>query len=601
MWNSTPKRTKRSRLQGRLRALEALETRCLLTGPVATGALYSASFYPPRTVSHYSPPLNLPKPIGAGPYTLASLDNEGRNISGKDRQGDEYFLTIHGPGTLIVTDATPNDGVLDDDIDTIRIIGSNPHTTYVTGQVVSSARVITDGTVNFNHLIAERGVQSIILNGFNLTNTVDAPYAGQPLNVGPEIYLPGGVNTLQFNNIDVVVDPEFNDQPFEIVIGHPTTPIRQRPQIKIGRIFNTVASKTGGAIENGNPQTDPTVNFVVNGGLKKFEAVSVSKRPVRDAGQQFNEPVVSTTGRTAVRTLNAVLIKVYGGARNLVVSRAGKPAQPQTGEPGVPTPVAPTTQPFRSPFSGLSRLRRAEFGGPTDAVGLDVDGPIGTLKFNRGIGDPTGALAGDTNLGFSEAQRGYASFGLLGGQIKANRIGKLGAGPNNLILQTPSDPDLMQLSRKGSTTYIARPGSALTSAAITTSGSIGDVHIVGDSQNSQTSAGFDYQSYAAGLEPTRSPSVIRRFNQRGNLLDSIVSASYSGGADRAYGDVTNTSAADDVIGPGGVRGRLTGFRFYTGGTTALNYQGAGVYARNKSGHLPPPNGSSRLHGVAFRP
>lgn len=601
MWGSTPK-PKHRHTPRRLRGiLEPLEPRALLTGPTAFGRLFSPTFRPPRTVSHFSPALNLALPVGSGPRALAQLDNEGRNISGKDREGDEYFLTIHGPGSLIVTDATPNDGALDDDIDTIRIIGAHPRKTYVTGQVLASSRVITDGTVKFNHLISENGVRSIILNGFNLTNTVAAPYAGQPLNVGPEIYLPGGVTVLQFNNIEAAIDPTFNDQPFEVVIGHPTTPIRQRPHIKIGRIFNTVAPADGTAVPNGTPRTDPTVNFLVNGGTRKFEAVSISKRPVLDPGMEFNEPVVSTTGRTAYRTLDADLVKVYGSARNFVVSRAGRPFQPQTGEPGVPIPTTPTTQPFRSPFSGLRRLRRAEFGGPTDAVGLDVDGPIGTLRFRRGIGDPTGATPGDTNLGFNAAQQGYPSFGLLGGQIKASRIHHLGVGPNRLVLQTPQDPDLMQLGRKGSTTYLARPGQALTSVAITTTGSIDDVHIVGDSTNSQIASGFDYRSYVAGLEPTRGPSAIRRFKQRGNLVDSVVSASYTPGPDGDYPGVSAGSASDDVVGPGGVRGQVTGFRFYAGGTTALNYRGAGVFARHKAGHLPPPNGPTRRHGVAFRP
>ncbi|GIW87118.1 MAG: hypothetical protein KatS3mg108_1442 [Isosphaeraceae bacterium] len=601
MWGRTPKPTDRHRPRRHTGVLEWLEPRALLTGPPAFGRLFAPSFRPPRTVSHFSPPLNLSLPVGSDPHILAQLDNDGRNISGKDREGDEYFITVHGPGVVIVTDATPNDGVLDDDIDTIRIVGAHPRKTYVTGQVVASSRVITDGTVKFNRLISENGVRSIILNGFNLTNTVPPPYEGQPLNVGPEIYLPGGVSVLQFNNIETFIDTNSNDQPFEIVIGHPTTPLRQRPHLKIGRIFNTVAAADGSPIPNGTPRTDPTVNFLVNGGTGKFEAVSISRRPVLDPGLEYNEPVVSATGRTALRTKAADLVKVYGSARNFVVSRAGRPAQPQNGEPGIPIPTAPTTQPFQSPFSGLRRLRRAEFGGPTDAVGLDVDGPIGTLRFRRGIGDPTGAVPGQTNLGFNAAQQGYPSFGLLGGQIRASRIHHLGVGPNRLVLQTPQDPDLMQLGRKGSTTFFARPGQALTSVAITTTGSIDDVHIVGDSTNSQIAAGFDYKSYIAGLDPTRTPSAIRRFKQRGNLVDSVVSASYTPGPDGDYPGVTPTSGNDDIVGPGGVRGRLTGFRFYAGGTTALNYRGAGVFARRKDGHLPPPNGPTRRHSVAFRP
>ena len=42
-------------------------------------------------------------PIGLSDAQLSTLDNDGRVITGKDRQGDEYTLTVHGPGSLIVT------------------------------------------------------------------------------------------------------------------------------------------------------------------------------------------------------------------------------------------------------------------------------------------------------------------------------------------------------------------------------------------------------------------------------------------------------------------------------------------------------------------
>ena len=73
---------------------------------------------------------------------------------------------------MIVTDTTPNDGVLDDDINTIQLVGTNPKTTYVTGEVRASATNLTTGTIPFNELIATSGVRSIELNGFTLTNQV---------------------------------------------------------------------------------------------------------------------------------------------------------------------------------------------------------------------------------------------------------------------------------------------------------------------------------------------------------------------------------------------------------------------------------------------
>jgi hypothetical protein len=543
-----PDRTSAVRRTGS--GLEALETRQLLTGPTAMGMDYRPSVFPPRTISHFSPNQYLNHPIGSDPQYLSFLDNDGRLVSGKDRQGDEWTITVHGPGTVIVTDATPNDGVNDDDIDTILIQGSDPHRTYITGQVTASARVITDGQVFFNHLIATDGVQSIILNGFNLARTVVPPY-GQGFGVGPEIYLPNGVKTLQFNNINATLDVAANDQPFDIVIGTPNTPIRQRPDIKIGSIFNTQVNSALGFDPNGVPVTDPTVNFSVNGDIHKIEMVSAGRAPNRLAGYDILFPTVGATGRTSIRALGIDHLKVYGSARNLTASRAGQPFQPQSTNSVTPLPTA-STQPFRSPFSGLTHLGTAEFGGPTDALGLDVDGRIGHLKFRRGLGDPTGVMPGETNLGFNEARRGYPSFGFYGGLITAREIGSISAGPNNMILQHSPDPDFIQLLRQGQTHYFARPGNAFTFAAVTTDGNINATDIVGNAEASEIKTGFNYKSYLAGLEGTRSPSAINRLRMRGDQ-------------------------------------------------TALGFYGSGIYARTRSPHLPPPLASTRVHGVRVRP
>lgn len=584
--------------------LETLETRVLMTGPTATARYYQPSVFPPRTVSHFSPALGLEHPIGSGARQLSFLDNDGKVVSGKDREGDEYVITVHGPGVVIVTDATPGDMMLDDDIATIQIVGADPHRTYVTGQVTASARVITDGQVNFNYLVSENGVKSIILNGFNLTNTV-LPYPGQPFNVGPEIYLPGGVGTLQFNNIVTVQDEAAPDQPFEIVIGTPTNPIAQRPDIKIGSVFNTTVNSGLGFVPAGAPQVDPGVNFIINGQVHSLEMVSATRQPIPLPGFEINFPVVGSTGRTAIRAHGIDNLKVYGAARNLTASRAGTPFQPQTGQPGVPTPT-PVTRPFQSAFSGLDHLGSAQFGGPTDGLGLDVDGPIGRLRFRRGLGDPTGTGGGEGYLGYNPANRGDFSYGLLGGLVTARSIRSLEAGPNNLILQTAQDPDFVQLLRQGTTRYYARPGNALTAAAITTDGDIGSVNIVGDALASEIKTGFNYRSYVAGLEGTRAPGAIRRYLQRGNLVDSVISASYRT-TDNVYGDAANldpldpTVGADDVAGPGSITGQLIGTRVATGGQTALGNHGSGFYARFKRGHLPPPDRPTRIHSVAVRP
>ena len=85
------------------------------------------------------------------------LGNEGKIVSGMDRQGNIWTITVHGPGAVIVTDTTPNDGMLDDSIDTIQLIGTDPNSTYVTGSTKASYRTPTDGTVLFQKLVATTG------------------------------------------------------------------------------------------------------------------------------------------------------------------------------------------------------------------------------------------------------------------------------------------------------------------------------------------------------------------------------------------------------------------------------------------------------------
>ena len=114
--------------------------------------------------------------------------NEASSSAGIDREGDLWTITVHGPGKVIVTDTTPNDGALDDDINTIQLVGTNPKKTYVTGLVAGLAEdaghrparstwrlpprrtgsaVLPSGTVMFNQLIATSGVKSIELNGLH--------------------------------------------------------------------------------------------------------------------------------------------------------------------------------------------------------------------------------------------------------------------------------------------------------------------------------------------------------------------------------------------------------------------------------------------------
>jgi hypothetical protein len=591
-----PRRRKALRLRPAA-STEHLEPRQLLT---AAYNYYSFSTVQARIVDPNSGNNFVSHPIGQSDAALAGLDNEGRYITGKDRQGDEYTLIVHGPGALIVTDATPNDGALDDDINTIQIVGSNPHTTYVTGQVTATARpIVADdtGVVYFNHLIAEKGVHSIILNGFTLKQTVP-PIAGQPNGTGPDVYLPGGVKTLSFHDVINVTDLAGNgsgsDQPTQIVIGDPTTPLVQSPTITLDHIFNTVIDSTSTSQDGLGPQTDATVNILVNGNLHALNIGSATAQTIT-GGFEFNFPRIDVTGRTAVRAIGVDHLKVTGSARNFTASRAGTPFQPQNGQATAPPVSLTTTAPFRNGFSGLNHLKTAVFQGTADGVGLDVgSGNVGTVKFLRGAGDPTGSPLNATEFGFNAAEAGYPSRGLTGALVTANKIHSVVIGPSRLILQTAQDPDVTQLDRQGQTKFYSRPGQALVNAAIVSAGSIGSVNQVGLSQSSEIAAGYHYRSFEAGLEPVRAKAQIGKFRQRGDLVDSVVSASYRPN-DGVYGN------GNDTAGPGKITGVLHGRLYSTGAQTVLSNFGTGIYAKHKVGYLPPPEGPLRnARGVLKR-
>ncbi len=100
--------------------------------------------------------------------------------------------------------------------------------------------------------------------------------------------------------------------------------------------------------------------------------------------------------------------------------------------------------------------------------------------------------------------------------------------------------------------------------------------VTGTQLNSEIKTGFDYTAYLQGLEATRSASQIKRLFVRGDLVNSVTSATVRTGADKEY------SRSGDTNGPGSIKAYLKGTAINTGGTTALGNSGAGVFARHIS-------------------
>ena len=552
--------------RSRVSRLECLEPRVVLSGfhPVSA---YGAA-YVPSDLRVTNPITRQPELVSVRNLSKNTLtSNEGKIVSGVDREGDAWTITVHGPGKVIVTDTTPNDGTLDDDIATIQLVGTSINSTYVTGNIVASPRSESnlinstegqsDQTILFNRLIANSGVRSIELNGFTLTRQV-TPAVDQSTG----ILLYGGVRVLSFKTIDGLTDTSVNSTPIDVIIGNTTNPLPAgvQPSIYLDSIVNTVFDGTATSTPT-VPLTTPNVSFQINGTVRDFSIVSATHTTI-PAAYQFQYPVVGTTGRTSLQAHAVKNLSVVGSATNFTASRSAIP--------------------FQSNSTGLKYLRRASFGGNADGVGLDVRGTINHLTFKKGLGNPTGVFTGTdsngnplpaTSYGYNQGSTGYPASGYLGGVVSARRIRRVNVGAANVNLQTPTNPAFNQLQGAQTQTYIATPGNALTSSAIVTSGSMGNVHIVGDQVNSEVKTGFYYSQYAAGLEGTRAASRIRHLNQQGSLINSVDSASVRPNSSGQYVHGQNK------LGRGAISGQVTGQIYNTGGTTALGNTGAGVYAR----------------------
>lgn len=552
----TRRRSDRPSVKRRACALapEILEQRELLTGVPS----YLAPWLP-SDLSVYNPItnqrelLNPQSLINPNNLNSSGLGNSGKVVTGTDRAGDRWTITVHGPGKVIVTDTTPNDGVLGDSINTIQLVGTSPKDTYVTGNVITSPYELTQGTILFNELIATSGVKSIQLNGFTLTSNVTPPVTSPT-----GIFLYGGVGTLSFQDVQAPIDTSVSSTPYQIVIGEPNTPLKVKPSIYIDSINNQVFDSQSTTIPSG-PVTTPSVQFVINGVIRNFDVVSVTQGTV-PAAYQFEFPTVGTTGRTSIQATAIDNLTVHGSAKNLTVSKA--------------------VQPFSAAGSGIDYLHNAYFGGNADAVGIDVNGNIGSIIFNRGLGDPTGIFTAEqastglllpqTNYGTPVGTTGYPASYLLGGTIKANHIHSLVVKPANVLVQTPSNPYFAQLYAQGYPTYITNPGYSLTNASVVVGGSIDQAAIFGTQLNSEIKTGYDYPSYVAGLEGTRAPSKIH-VKSNGDLINSVISATF-----RPINNQYNTSG---TAGPGTVVGGISGTSYNTAALTSLNNTGAGVFAR----------------------
>ncbi len=569
------------------KSIEALETRALMTTlPQTPFKFYTTSPVPVQTKMHGGPYQRPFIPAQGSPAMIQSLDNAGKVVQGQDRSGNQYVITVHGPGQVVVTDVTPNDGVLMDDIDTIQIVGGNINSTYVSGQVSSSSRVLTNGMVQFQHLISQNGVNSIILNGFALAQTMPSVTPTPALTV-PDInvYLPNGVRTLQIADVNAYNNEAGNYDPFEIVVGDPSAPLKFAPIIRVGTIYNTNYDSTTASVP-ATPADDPSVIFQIYGNTGALTTNAITRdTPV--AGLESKYPPTGAQGLTTIATSSIGQFQSMGGVN---YTRIGK-----------------DTSKTISPATALTHAGLIHVGGTADGLFVSSNGAIRSLRLMKGLGNPNGTSTSATTFGTPIGKTGFPAAGYMGGQINAGAINRVNIGPANTVMKVANDPNAVQ-SVNGSTAYTPVAGNAMTHSAITTSGSLGGkanrtgvinhfgkriqsnasgVLITGDLQTSEIAAGFNYNQFVNGVSPLTGPSSVNNLNMSGSLVDSVISSSY------APNTATSSflSGPSNQVDPGKVTGSIKkpGLIYFDGRGTALGRLGSGVFARVKHGALPPAN------------
>ena len=224
--------------------------------------------------------------------------------------------------------------LLDDDINTIQLVGTSPKTTYVTGLVQSSRRtsICRDefnggnpdaectGTILFNQLIATSGVKSIELNGFVLSNQVSPA-----VTTTTGIFLYGGVQTLSFQDIDGRDRHGGQRTPVPDRHRHPNTPLKvdavdlpqQHHQPGVQQHVDHVPT---------TPSRRPPSSSSSTARSRTSTSSRRTREPIVRSGYQFAvSPSVGTTGRTSVQATAVDNLNVHGSAMNFTVSQASQP------------------------------------------------------------------------------------------------------------------------------------------------------------------------------------------------------------------------------------------------------------------------------------
>ncbi|MFO0960640.1 MAG: hypothetical protein U0800_24925 [Isosphaeraceae bacterium] len=551
-------------------SLEFLERRELLTGNNPF-SYYHTSYQTVNIGPGYALANNyLAHPVNTATHAqLDMTDNEGKVVSGQDRQGNKWIIKVQGPGAVIVTDATPNDGALDDDIVTIQLIGTDINKTKVLGQAIASDRVLTDGTVKFQKLISLNGVHTIQLNGFSLSQVVTPTTAGAQQYSDTYISLPGGVRNLSFNDINGDFDVSAGATPvIDVTIGNPTTPLKYPTSIHIGSIFNTASAGTN-ANPLGSPKTRPTVNISVNGDIQDLSMISSTARSYNfTAGRQIQNTPVSVTAHPGPR-LSAKTINVVGSARNTTFS-AGCRLQ---------SAVVRRPEGGRHRQVRRDRRRRADRGrrpDPSRHVQSRARQPQRRAAAgNRHERPDRRHLAG-------HARQRLRLLGVRppGRRDLCRRDQQRRRGPGQ---HHPAHADRPQLHAVAAhqLDVLHQPAGDGPDRRRDHFGRLDPAREHPRQRDRQRDqGGLLLPDVPPGPGGHAGRSKIGNLKQTGDLIDSVISSTYRP-ADNIYGN------GNDQAGNGSISGHQYGDSYVNGRATPLQNLGAGNYAKEKFGYLPP--------------
>ena len=483
--------------------LEHLESRVLLATSPRRNSSSTPSDLPARTISHFSPPIRNNHPIGTGDRQLSFLDNDGKVVSGKDRKGDEYTITVHGPGVAIVTDATPNDGVLDDDIDTIQLVGTDLNNAF------SPARSCRLSGAHRRHGVVQPPVQP---RGWPRSSSTASRWRRRS---------PDRRDARRHRTRAILLRAGSGSPSSTTSWRRSTwrlpTAVQYHDRRGAGRAEDSARRHLQHRLQQAAARipTAPQRRRRSTSWSTARSGASRSSRPPRRRSTRISAGLPDGLDHrsTAIQALGIDRLKVVGSARNLTASRTGAlfRTRLRRHEPHRPRRLR---RQRRRP-----RARR--------------HGPIGRLRFARGLGDPTVRARRQPHSARPRRPsdtRARADRRPGHGQ----RYPPLEAGPRQPGLADGGRLRLRPAAPAGEHPVLLEAGQRLYLGDLASAGSIGEVTVVGDAANSEIKSGFDYPSFVAGLEGTRAGSRIGPFRYRGDLVDGVISATYRP-VERVYG------------------------------------------------------------------